>query len=235
MSVKRCLILIGFMLAAYAMNAVALSDNLEQMIQDKKIIMPDLAASYPDADAVIILDEKEIDQSRIINPVYITRHVVVKIMKEAAIQRFSTVKIPVYTESKITDIEARTINDGQIVKVNDIPERDVDLEGADKDFIFPLEQGTTMYLLRNEELNTNASAGDLLKVSENPIPHDKGAKAFKIRQVDFPNVRVGSVVEYEYKVEQKKAVLYDRFFFMNHYPTLKSTYVMKNSKMLHFV
>jgi len=235
MAFKRVLAPVLTLLVLLAGNALALTDNLDQLIQDKKIIMPaDLAAAYPEAEAVYILDEKDTDQSRIINPVNITRHVVIKVLKESAIAKLRTVKIPIYYENRVVDMEARTINGGQISKVNDIPERDVDLAGQDQDFIFPLEQGTTMYLLRNEELNTNASAGDLLKLNENPVLHDKREKAFKIRQIDFPNVQVGSVLEYEYKVEQKRAVLYDRFLFMKEYPVLKANFIMRNSKMLHF-
>ena len=232
---KRFTALLLFLLCALTTVAHALTGNLDQLIQEKNIIMPDIAATYPDAEAVIILDEKTIDQSRIINPVYVTRHLVVKILKESAIERFKTVKIPVYTENKITELEARTINDGQIVKVEDTPEREVDLVGIDSDFIYPIEQGTTMYMLRSEELNTNQAAGDLLKLSENPILHNKKEQAYKIRQIDFPDVRVGSVLEYEYKVEQKRAILYDRFVFMRQDPVLKAVFIMKNSKMLHFL
>lgn len=235
MIVKRCLSTLVILTCALAGVSHALTDNLDQLIREKNIIMPDLATAYPDAEAVIILDEKTIDQSRIINPVYITRHMVVKILKESAIERFRTVKVPVYTENRITAIEARTINDGQIVRVSDIPERNVDLQGLDRDFIYPLEQGTTMFLLRAEELNTNHAAGDLLKVNENPILHNRKDGAYKIRQIDFPDVRVGSVLEYEYRVEQKRAVLYDRFLFMQRDPVLKAVYNMKNSKMFRFV
>lgn len=235
MFVKRCMSSLLIFMCALVAVSHALTDNLDQLIREKNIVMPDLAATYPDAEAVIILDEKTIDQSRIINPVYITRHVVVKILKESAIERFRTVKVPVYTENRITSIEARTINDGQIVRVADIPERNVDLQGLDRDFIYPIEQGTTMFLLRAEELNTNHAAGDLLKVSENTLLHGRKEAAYKIRQIDFPDVRVGSVLEYEYRVEQKRAVLHDRFLFMQHDPVLKAVYNMKNSKMFRFV
>ncbi|MCE5269705.1 DUF3857 domain-containing protein [bacterium] len=235
MAFKRVLAPVLTLLVVLAGNAAALTDNLDQLIQEKKIIMPaDLAAAYPEAEAVYILDEKDTDQSRIINPVNVTRHVVLKVLKESAIAKLRTVKIPIYYENRVVDMVARTINNGQISKVNDIPEREVDLAGQDRDFVYPLEQGTTMYLLRNEELNTNASAGDLLKINENPVLHDKREKAYKIREITFPDVQVGSVLEYEYKLEQKRAVLYDRFLFMKEYPVLKANFIMRNSKMLHF-
>ncbi len=234
MVLKRVLFTGLMLLVVLAAEAAALTDNLDQLIQEKKIVMPDLASAYPDAEAVIILDEKDTDQSRIINPVYITQHFVLKVLKESAIAKVRTVKIPVFIENRVVEIEAQTINDGQVIKVNDIPERDVDLAGMDKDFVFPLEQGTTMFLLRREELNTDAKAGDILKISENPVLHDRREKAFKVRQIDFPDVRVGSVIEYKIKVEQKKAVLYDRFLFMREYPVLKANFIMRNSKMLHF-
>ena len=75
-------------LVTWGAQADALTNTLEELIREKGIIMPDLAERYPDAEAVIILDEKNIDQSRIINPVYITRHMVVKILKESAVEKF---------------------------------------------------------------------------------------------------------------------------------------------------
>ena len=136
MVLVRCLALIMAALLAWSTQVFALTNTLEELIQEKGIIMPDLAQRYPDAEAVIILDEKEIEQSRIINPVYISRHVVVKILKESAIEKFRTVKIPYYQEVKVTDLEARTINDGSIITVEDIPERKPDLEGQDADSFF---------------------------------------------------------------------------------------------------
>jgi hypothetical protein len=230
----RFLVLIVAALTVLGSKAYGLTKNLEELITEKGIVMPDLAARYPDAEAVIILDEKDIEQSRIVNPVYIARHVVIKIMKESAIEKFRTIKVPYYREVSFTDFQARTINGAQITDVKDIANRDVDLLGADKGFIFPLEQANTMYALRKEELNTEQAAGDLLKISDNPVIHDKGAAAFRIRQIDFPDVKVGSVIEYYYRIESKRFVLYDRYFFMQEYPVLKASYIMHNSKMLRF-
>ena len=107
-------------------DAFALSKSLDELVSENEIIMPDLASTYPEAEAVIILDHKEIEQSRIINPVYITRHVAVKILKESAIEKLRTVKIPFYREADVSEIRAQTINDGQIVAVRDIPSRKVE-------------------------------------------------------------------------------------------------------------
>ena len=221
-------------LITWGAQADALTNTLEELIREKGIIMPDLAERYPDAEAVIILDEKNIDQSRIINPVYITRHVLVKILKESAVEKFRTVKLPFYQEVKIVDIEARTINDGNIIKVSNIPERKVDLAGGDADFIFPLEQNNTLFAVRSVEVNMSANAGDFLKITDNPVFHKKGADVWRIRQIDFPEVRTGSVIEYYYRVEQKRVVLYDRFFFQHRYPILKSSYLIHNAKLLRF-
>lgn len=230
----RALLTILIVLVSFGSQGYALTGSLDELISQKGIIMPDLEARYPDAEAVIILDEKEIEQSRIINPVYIYRHVVVKIMKQSAVEKFRTVKVPYYQEVKISDFEARTINDGSIIKVRDFPERKPDLEGLDKGFIFPLEQGTTLFALRKEELNTNPGAGDLLKMNPNPVFYKKREDVWRIRQIDFPEVRVGSVIEYSYKIEQKRVVLYDRFLFQRQYPILKASYTMRNAKMLRF-
>ena len=211
-----------------------LTSTLEELIAEKGIIMPDLASRYPDAEAVYILNEKQIDQSRIINPVYITRHVVIKILKEPAIEKFRTIKIPYFKEVKFTDFEARTINDGQIIKVKDIPDRDVDIETRDSDFIIPLEQANNMYAVRSLEINTNPNSGDVLKITESQIFHKKKEEAFKIREINFPEVKVGSVLEYYYRIEQKRIVLYDRFFFQQEYPVLKAIYKLRNAKMMHF-
>jgi Domain of Unknown Function with PDB structure (DUF3857) len=235
MILVRRLFFILAALSALGAQAFALTDTLEELIQEKSIIMPDLAARYPDAEAVIILDEKIIDQSRVINPVYIERHVVVKILKESAVEKFRTVKLPFYSEVKIVDFEARTINDGSLIKVRDIPERKVDLEGQDAGFIYPCEQRTTMYALRSVEVSSNPNAGDLLKISENPVFHKKKAEVWRIRQIDFPEVRVGSVLEYYYRIEQKRVVLYDRYFFQKMYPVLKASYIMRNAKLMRFL
>jgi len=235
MILVRCLFTVLIALLTWGVQAFALTNTLEELIQEKGITMPDLAAGYPDAEAVIIFDEKEIEQSRIINPVYISRHVVVKILKESAIEKLRTVKLPFYQEVNVVDIEARTINEGNIVKVDDIPERKVDLGGRDTDFIFPLAQSNTMFAVRSVEVNENPNAGDLLKISDNPVFHKKGADVWRIRQIDFPEVRVGSVLEYYYRTEQKRVVLYDRYFFQREYPVLKSSYLMRNAKLLRFL
>lgn len=227
-------LLILLSLALTGANAFALSKSLDELVSENEIIMPDLALRYPDAEAVIILDHKEVEQSRIINPVYITRHVAIKIMKESAIEKLRTVKIPYYREVKITDMNAQTINDGQTIKVRDIPSRDVDLEGADRDFIIPLEQGNNCYMLRPTELATSSTSTDLLKLSDNPVFHKKKEDVWRIRQIDFPEVRVGSVLEYEYKIEDKRLVLYDYFYFQREYPVLKVRYVARNTKMTRF-
>ncbi len=224
-------LLILLSLALTGANAFALSKSLDELVSEHGIIMPDLAARYPDAEAVIILDHKEIEQSRIINPVYITRHVAIKIMKESAIEKFRTVKIPYYKVVKISDIKAQTINDGQIIKVRDIPGRDVDLEGADRDFIIPLEQGNSCYMLRPIETGADRTSTDLLEITDNPVFHKKKEDVWRIRQIDFPDVREGSVIEYEYKIEAKRLVLYDHFSFQREYPLLKAKYVVRNTKM----
>ena len=221
-------------LALTGANAFALSKSLDELVSEHEIIMPDLAARYPDAEAVIILDHKEIEQSRIINPVYITRHVAIKIMKESAIEKFRTVKIPYYKMVKIVDIKAQTINDGQTIEVRDIPGRDVDLEGADRDFIIPLEQGNSCYMLRPIETGAGRTSTDLLELSDNPVFHKKKEDVWRIRQIDFPDVREGSVLEYEYKIEDKRLVLYDHFSFQREYPVLKAKYVARNTKMTRF-
>jgi len=236
MVLVRCLALVMAALLTWGAQGFALTDTLEELIREKGIIMPDLAQRYPDAEAVIILDEKQVDQSRIINPVYISRHVVVKILKESAIEKFRTVKLPFYQEVKVSDLEARTINDGSIVEVRDIPERKPDLAGQDADFIFPLEQCNTMFAVRSVEVDLSTTPGDLLVISDNPVFHKKGADVWRIRQIDFPEVRVGSVLEYYYRVEQKRVVMYDRFFLQNEkYPVLKSSYQMRNANMLRFI
>ncbi|MCH8952454.1 MAG: hypothetical protein IID49_10065 [Proteobacteria bacterium] len=86
-------------------GANALSRNLEELLAKHEIIMPDLAARYPDAEAVILLDVKEIDQSRIINPVYTTYHTAILILKEAAADKFRSLKIPYFKEVRLGDIE----------------------------------------------------------------------------------------------------------------------------------
>ncbi|MBN2289249.1 MAG: DUF3857 domain-containing protein [Candidatus Glassbacteria bacterium] len=230
----RCLSVFLVAVLAWTAQVFALTDTLEELIQEKGIIMLDLAARYPDAEAVILLYEEDVDQSRIINPVYISRHVVVKILKESAVEKFRTVKLPFYEEVKVVDMEARTINDGNIIKVKDIPERKPELEGQDADFIYAFEQRNTMFAVRSVEVNENPNAGDLLKISDNPVFHKKGAEVWRIRQIDFPEVRVGSVLEYFYRIEQKRIVLYERFFFQQEYPVLKSILSMHNAKLLRF-
>ncbi|HUU29657.1 MAG TPA: DUF3857 domain-containing protein [archaeon] len=223
-----------FILLLSGSSGFALTNSLQELITEKGIIMPDLAARYPDAGAVIILNEKEIEQSRIINPVYISCHVVVKILKESAVEKFRSVKIPYYEDVKITDMEARTINDGRIIQVKDIPERKVDLQGADQGFIFPLAEGNNIFAVRGVEISDNPSSGDMLKITDNPIFHKKKEGVWRIRQIDFPEVQAGSVIEYYYRIEQKMVVLYDRFFFQREYPVLKASYKLYNAKMMRF-
>ena len=227
-------LLISLFLALTGANVFALSGSLDELISENEIIMPDLASRYPDAEAVIILDVKEIDQSRIINPVYVTRHVAIKIMKESAIEKFRTIKIPYYQEVDLSDIKAQTINDGQIIQVRDIPNRKVDLEGADRDFIIPLEQGNNCWVLRPIELAHSATSTDLLKISDNPVFHRKKEEIWNIRQIDFPEVKVGSVLEYEYKFEDKRLIMYDYRYFQREYPILKVKYTARNAKMTRF-
>ena len=132
-----------------AANVFALSKSLDELLSEEEIIMPDnLEERYPDASAVIILDKEEIDQSRSINPVYIDYHVAVKIMNDEGVREFSTIKIPYYEQVKVNDMNAQIIRGGQIIKINDIGNRDVDLEGVDNDFVFPIAMGSNVFFLR---------------------------------------------------------------------------------------
>ena len=230
----RITLVLFFALILAATAGYSLTKNLDELVAEKHIIMPDLAKRYPDAEAVIILNEKEIEQSRIINPVYVTVHVAVKILKESAVNKFKQVKIPIFEEGKFVEFQARTINDGQIATVNDFPNRPVDLKAADKDFIFPLEQGNNVYAIRGEEITDDPSSGDRLQITDNAILHKKKEKAWSIREINFPDLRVGSVIEYYYKIEQKRVVLYDHFFFQKEYPVLKASYVLRNARMMRF-
>ena len=232
----RSLLLSVLISVVFASNLAALSNSLQELLDEKGITLPaNLEEKYPDADAVVILDEYEIDQSRIINPVYVSRHFIVKILKPSAIERYSTVKIPYYKEENVDDAEARTINDGTIIKVNGIQDRDFDIEGVDKELHYPLHLGNTLYAVRETEVNTNPNAGDLLKISKNDIYHKQGADAWKVIEINFPNVQVGSILEYYYKTEQKRVVLVDEFYFQHNVPVIRSAFKMANAKLLHFV
>ncbi|MFH1069605.1 MAG: hypothetical protein V1794_08290 [Candidatus Glassbacteria bacterium] len=215
-------------------HVFAISSSLNQLLTDEKIIMPDLAQRYPNAEAVIVLDKVEIDQSRSINPVYVSRHFAVKILKESAIEKFRTIRIPYYEDVKFDEFDAQTINDAQVVKVNDIPSRSVDLQGADKDFILPIGMANNVFALRPMETSTSATSTDLLKLTDSQVFHKKKEVAWRIREINFPEVRVGSVLEYSYKIEDKRVQIYDRFRFQREYPALKLRYILENMLMLRF-
>lgn len=213
----------------------ALSQSLSSLVAEKKIIMPaNLSAAYPDAEAVIILDERTIEQPRIIYPVNFSEHVVVQILKESAIEKFRTVKIPYFREASVTDIKAQIINDAQVTEVRDIPSREVDLAGADKDFEFPIAQGNNIFSLRPIEIADDPTSTDLLKLTENDIFHKKKAESWKIREITFPDLKVGSIIEYEYRIEDKRIILYDRYYFQRQYPALKLKYTALNALMMRF-
>ena len=232
----RSLLLSALISIVVVSNLTALSNSLQELLDEKGITLPaNLEEKYPGADAVVILDEYEIDQSRIINPVYVSRHFIVKILKPSAIERYSKVKIAYYREESVDNAEARTINDGTIIKVNDIQNRDFDIEGVDKDLHYPLHLGNTLYAVRETEINSNPNAGDLLKISKNDLYHKEGAKAWKVIEINFPNVQVGSILEYYYKTEQKRIALVDEFYFQHKVPVIRSDFKMSNAKLLRFV
>ncbi len=230
---RPCFLLIAALLLSHGF-AQALTNTLEELVSEKQIIMPaDLAAKYPDAEAVYILDEKAIDQSRIINPVFITRHVAIKLLKPSAVEKFRTVDIPLYDDARIVEFEARTLNGASGSAAQD-QEMDVRAAGLAGSFRFPLEQGSNVYLLRGTELTDNPGSGDMLKVTDNELLHKKNEEAWKIRRISFQNLQPGSVIEYRYRVEQKRAIIYDRVFFMKEYPALKVKYSAMNNKMMRF-
>ena len=225
---------ISLVMALSTVNLFAVSKSLNELITDEEIIVPDLAQLYPDAEAVIILDRHEIDQSRSINPVYVSRHFALKILKESAIEKFRQMKIPYYEDVKFDEMQAQTINDAQVIEVNDIPSRNVDLLGADKDFIMPIGMANNVFALRPVETSSSSTSPDLLKLTDSQVFHKKKEGAWRIREINFPEVRVGSVLEYSYRLEDKRVQMYDRFWFLREYPALKLRYILKNMLMLRF-
>ena len=150
---RYCKLAVYFLLVALcATNVFALSNSLDALVSDEEIVMPaNLDERYAGADAIIILDKEEIDQSRTINPVYIIRHVAVKIMDAAGAAEYSTVKIPYYNEVKVNNLNAQIIRGGQTTKVGDMKDRDLDLEGTDKGFVYPIAMGSNVFFLRPVE------------------------------------------------------------------------------------
>lgn len=218
-----------------ATDLSALSDNLDALIADNEIVMPaDMDQRYAGADAVILLDRKEVDQGRTIDPVYVRRHTAVKIMTDEGVSRFSTIKIPYYREVKVNDIKAQIIRGSQTVEVNNIVNRDVDLENMDPEFVFPTAMGNNVFFLRPEEVADSRTSTDLLKLTTTEGFHKQGAEAWRIRQIDFPALRPGDVIEYEYQLEDKRAQIYGCYYFEREYPALKLQLVMKNARMMRF-
>ncbi len=218
-----------------ATGAFALSSSLDDLLSSEEIIMPaNLEQRYAGADAVIVLDKKEIDQQRSIDPVYIRRHVAVKVMNEEGVRKFSTVKVPYYQDVKVNDFKAQIIRGSQVIKVDDIADRNLDRESADKDFIYPLAMGSNVFFLRPIEVAHSRTSTDLLKLTTSDGFHKQKDKAWKIRQIDFPGLQVGDVIEYEYQFEDKRAQIYQRFYFEREYPALKLRHISMNARMLKF-
>jgi hypothetical protein len=218
-----------------ATGAFALSSSLNDLLSSEEIVMPEnLEQRYAGADAVIVLDKKEIDQHRSIDPVYIRRHVAVKVMNEEGVRKFSTVKVPYYQEVKVNDFKAQIIRGSQVIQVDNIINRELDRENADKDFIYPLAMGNNVFFLRTVEVGESQTSTDLLKLTTTHGFHKQMDKAWRIRQIDFPGLQVGDVIEYEYQFEDKRAQLYQRFYFEREYPALKLRHISMNARMLKF-
>lgn len=216
-------------------SAFALSSSLQDLLSSEEIIMPaNLEERYAGADAVIVLDKKEIDQQRSLDPVYIRRHVAVKVMNEEGVRKFSTVKVPYYKEVKVNDFKAQIIRGSQVIEVKNIVNRQLDLENADKGFIYPLAMGNNVFFLRPIEVGESRISTDLLKLTSTNGFHKQKEKAWRIRQIDFPALQVGDVIEYEYQFEDKRAQIYERFFFEREYPALKLRHISMNARMLKF-
>ncbi|MBW7998218.1 MAG: DUF3857 domain-containing protein [Candidatus Glassbacteria bacterium] len=218
-----------------AANVFALSNSLEELLRDEEIIMPDnLEERYAGSAAVIVLDRKEINQSRSIDPVYIRRHVAVKVLNEDGVREFSTVKVPYYEQVKVNDFKAQIIRGGQTIEVKGIINRDVDLANADKDFIYPVAMGSNVFVLRQIEVARTPTSTDLLKLTSTDGFHKQKDRAWKIRQIDFPGLQPGDIIEYEYQFEDKRAQLYGYFYFERKHPALKLQHITQNTRMLKF-
>ncbi len=218
-----------------AASVFALSSSLDDLLTSEEIIMPaDLEQRYAGADAVIVLDRKEVDQQRSIDPVYIRRHVAVKVMNEQGVRKFSTVKVPYYREIKVNDFKAQVIRGSQVIAVNNIVNREVDRQGADKDFVYPLTIGCNVFFLRPIEVAYSRTSTDLLKLTYTDVFHKQQDKAWRIRQIDFPDLQVGDIIEYEYQFEDKRAQIYNRFYFEREYPALKLRHITMSARMLKF-
>jgi len=101
------------------------------------------------------------------------------------------------------------------------------------------------YSYKNQEKILSIKAQTINFESGNPVLSEVGKDAYfdtqqnefwSTRKFTFPNVKVGSIIEFEYKIEDKGINYIDAWRFQHKYPTLYSMYDIDNrSGALDFV